>query len=101
MNQGTDPCRKQLRSIAREAMLEKGLLPDFSAAVIAETNAITKPAPADASFRDLKSLLWVSIDNDDSRDLDQLSVAVPFAQGVKVLVAIADVDAIVKRGSAI
>jgi len=83
-------------------MLERGLLPDFSAAVVAETEAICKPAQADPSFRDLRSLLWVSIDNDDSRDLDQLSVAVPLADGgVKVLVAIADVDAIVKSGSAI
>jgi VacB/RNase II family 3'-5' exoribonuclease len=83
-------------------MLERGLLPDFSAAVVVETDAIGKPAEADPSFRDLRSLLWVSIDNDDSRDLDQLSVAVPIAGGaVKILVAIADVDAIVKRGSAI
>jgi len=83
-------------------MLERGLLPDFSAAVLVETNAIAKPAEADPSFRDLRSLLWVSIDNDDSRDLDQLSVAVPMAGGtVKILIAIADVDAIVKKGSAI
>jgi VacB/RNase II family 3'-5' exoribonuclease len=83
-------------------MLERGLLPDFSAAVIAETDAIGKPAEAAPSIRDLRSLLWVSIDNDDSRDLDQLSVAVPMAGGgVKILVAIADVDAIVKSGSAI
>jgi len=77
-------------------MLERGLLPDFSAAAIAETNAISKPAPADASLRDLRSLVWASIDNDDSRDLDQLSVAVPMSgDAVKILVAIADVDAIV------
>jgi exoribonuclease R len=68
-------------------------LPDFSAAVVGETNAIGKPADADSSFRDLQSLPWVSIDNDDSRDLDQLSVAVLIAGGaVKILVAIADVD---------
>ena len=102
MNRRKDPSRGQLRSIARRAMLERGLLPDYSAAVKAETAAINEPAQADASFRDLRSLLWVSIDNDDSRDLDQLSVATPIAgEGVKVLVAIADVDAIVKRGSAI
>ena len=83
-------------------MLEKGLLPDFSAAVRTETDAIDKPAIADASFRDLRSLPWVSIDNDDSRDLDQLSVAVPIAGGtVKILVAVADVDAVVKKASAI
>jgi len=83
-------------------MLEKGLLPDFSAAARAQTNAIGKAAMADASIRDLRSLAWVSIDNDDSRDLDQLSVAVPAADGMtKILVAIADVDAVVKKGSPI
>jgi exoribonuclease-2 len=83
-------------------MLERGLLPDFSAAVLVETEAIGKPATADPSFRDLRSLPWTSIDNDDSRDLDQLSVAVPMSgDAVKILVAVADVDAIVKKGSAI
>ena len=102
MNRAINPNRDQLRSIARRAMLERGLLPDFSAAVLVETDAIGEPAHADSSFRDLRGLLWVSIDNDDSRDFDQLSVAVPMAGGaVKILVAVADVDAIVKRGSAI
>lgn len=84
-------------------MVERGLLPDFSPAAIAETNAITSAAKdSGASVRDLRDLLWASIDNDDSRDLDQLSVAEPPARGaVKVFVAIADVDAIVRRGSAI
>lgn len=84
-------------------MLERGLLPDFSAAAVAQTAAITQAATdTDPSVRDLRSLIWASIDNDDSRDLDQLSVAVPMAgQGVKILVAVADVDAVVKKGSAI
>src|SRR5450759_2361248 len=102
MNQAV-PARSQLRSIARRAMLQRGMLPDFSAAVLAETDSITRAATAiGASIRDLRSLLWASIDNDDSRDLDQLSVAVPNAGGaVKILVAVADVDAIVKKDSAI
>ncbi len=83
-------------------MLQRGLLPDFSAAVIAETNQIAHAAiAADATTRDLRGLLWASIDNDDSRDLDQLSVAVPGQAGVKILIAIADVDALVKKDSAI
>ena len=84
-------------------MIERGLLPYFSAAVLAETNAITRvPVDRDASVRDLRGLLWASIDNDDSRDLDQLSVAIPLGGGrVKILVAVADVDAVVKTGSAI
>jgi len=82
-------------------MLERGLLPDFSAAVRAELASITAPAKAEAALRDLRQLLWVSIDNDDSRDLDQLSVAVTDAGRITILVAIADVDAIVTKGSAI
>src|SRR6204780_1628473 len=103
MNQATAPCRNQLKSIARRAMRERGLLPDFSAEVVAETDAITKPAAAsDPSLRDLRGLLWASIDNDDSLDLDQLSVAEQLPGGaVKILVAIADVDAVVKKDSAI
>src|ERR1700680_2916866 len=97
------PGKDELQSIAHEAMLQRGLLPDFSPAVIAETNQITKAAAASgAAIRDLRGLLWASIDNDDSRDLDQLSVAEPVAGGVvKILVAIADVDALVKKDSAI
>jgi exoribonuclease-2 len=95
--------RKELRVIARRVMTERGLLPDFSAEATAEADAITKPA-ADSgpSIRDLSGLLWASIDNDDSRDLDQLSVSEPLAGGaVKILVAVADVDATVRKDSAI
>ena len=95
--------KNDLRVIAHEVMLQRGLLPDFSAAVVAETRNIAGPAAAaEPAIRDLRGLLWVSIDNDDSRDLDQLSVAEPMQNGaVKILVAIADVDALVKRDSAI
>src|SRR6202521_2258209 len=95
--------RDELQLIAHEAMLKRGLLPDFSPAVIAETNQITQAAAASgAAIRDLRGLLWASIDNDDSLDLDQLSVAEPVAGGaVKILVAIADVDALVKKDCAI
>jgi exoribonuclease R len=92
-----------LGSIARRAMLERGLLPEFSAAALTQSDAITGPAAAAGSaIRDLRALLWASIDNDDSRDLDQLSVAQPLGGGaVKILVAIADVDAVVRRSSPI
>jgi VacB/RNase II family 3'-5' exoribonuclease len=92
-----------LSVIARRAMLERGLLPDFSAAALKQTDDITGPAAAAGpAIRDLRELLWASIDNDDSRDLDQLSVAQPQGGGaVKILVAIADVDAVVRRGSPI
>src|SRR5258707_13645320 len=103
MNKTTTPCRHQLRSIARRAMLQRGLLPDFSAEVVAETSSIANAATAaDPSLKDLRRLLWASIDNDDSLDLDQLTVAEQLPGGaVKILVAIADVDAIAKKGSAI
>lgn len=84
-------------------MLQRGLRPDFSSEALAEATALAgAAAEASASIRDLRGLLWASIDNDDSRDLDQLSVAEPLAGGaVKVLVAIADVDASVRKDSAI
>jgi VacB/RNase II family 3'-5' exoribonuclease len=83
-------------------MVAHGLLPDFSAEVLAEVRRLGGAAGEDDDgvVRDLTHLSWLSIDNDDSRDLDQLSVAEPLAGGVvKVLVAIADVDALVKAGS--
>ncbi len=84
-------------------MVARGLLPEFSPAALAEASALGPAAPeAGASPRDLRGLLWASIDNDDSRDLDQLSVAEALPGGaVKILVAIADVDASVPKGSAI
>ena len=92
-----------LTAIARQAMIEHGLQPDFSpeaqrqADSASQTAASTRP-----KIRDLRALLWSSIDNDDTRDLDQLVVAEPLAGGiVKILVAIADVDALVQRGSPI
>lgn len=81
-------------------MTGRGLLPTFSPAVLAELEGVPN-APSDATLKDLRALPWVSIDNDDSRDLDQLSVG-SRANGVTTLrVAIADVDAVVRKGSAI
>jgi VacB/RNase II family 3'-5' exoribonuclease len=90
-------------------MLERGLLPDFSAAVLAELAAIRSSATAsadsvrsDGSARDLRDLLWASIDNDDSLDLDQLTFAEALpGDKTRILVAVADVDRLVKDGSAI
>ncbi len=95
--------RADLKQIARRAMVEKGLEPDFSRDVLAELGRIHGPAPAGGpGVRDLRDRLWVSIDNDDSRDLDQLTVAELLAGGsVKIFVAVADVDSVVAKGSAI
>jgi VacB/RNase II family 3'-5' exoribonuclease len=93
--------RDILTTIARQAMLDAGLLPDFSAQAQTQANSLTRPV-TDGSARDLRGADWVSIDNDDSRDLDQLSVAqIVDGSTTRLLVAIADVDAAVNRGSAI
>jgi exoribonuclease-2 len=103
MNQRRPRHRSTLRDIATEAMFDRGLEPEFSRAVQQQVDAMDGPARADNdSIIDLTSLPWCSIDNDDSRDLDQLSVAEDLGGGViKVLVAIADVDALVKIGTPI
>jgi VacB/RNase II family 3'-5' exoribonuclease len=95
--------RSFIKKIARRVMMERGLFPDFSAQALAELDGIHGPAKrTEESTRDLRNLLWCSIDNDDSRDLDQLTVAAAMPNGAaKVLVAIADVDAIVKKRSAL
>jgi exoribonuclease-2 len=95
--------RYDLRDIAHNAMLYHGLAPDFPQAALDDARAMTAARPeAAASIRDLRDLLWCSIDNDDSRDLDQLSVAEAIGKGAtRIMVAVADVDALVKAGSAI
>ncbi len=92
-----------LRAIAHQAMLDRGLEPDMPPAVFQQLREIQGPArDADPSIRDLRQLLWCSIDNDHSMDLDQLTVAERLDAGaVKVLVAIADVDALVKTDTPI
>ena len=91
--------RELLQDIAHQAMLERGLAPDFSDAVQRQVADINAPA-SDDSLRDLRNLLWCSIDNDDSRDLDQLTVAEDLGGGkVRCLIAVADVDALVKKGT--
>jgi exoribonuclease-2 len=89
--------RRFLQEIAREAMRDRGFEPDFSRAAEAQVAALPGPAAPDGR-RDLRDLIWCSIDNDDSRDLDQLSVARTNSTGdVTILVAVADVDALVRR----
>ena len=95
--------RSELQRIARQAMLERGLQPDFDRLALSQLDAIVGPAsPNSDSLPDLRSLLWCSIDNDDSTDLDQLSVAEDLGSGVvKILVAVADVDALVSKATPI
>ncbi len=92
-----------LHRIAVEAMRERGLLPAFTPQALQEAEAARHSGPERAGdIRDLRQLPWFSIDNDDTRDLDQLNVGEPLAGGaVRLLVAVADVDAMVRAGGAI
>ena len=93
--------RDRLRAIAVSAMRARGLDPEFPPDALRQAAALDGPPRAtEEPVRDLRALLWCSIDNDESRDLDQLSVAEPLTGGAaRVLVAIADVDAAVARSS--
>ncbi len=93
--------RALLQKIARYAMLDKGFLIDFPSSVMATLSGLQEMALKIADpVRDLRNLSWCSIDNDDSEDLDQLSVAIPMSSGkVKILVAVADVDSVVNKKS--
>jgi exoribonuclease-2 len=92
-----------LASIAHQAMIDRGLEPDFSKEAEQQLATIGAPANENTStIRDLRNLLWCSIDNDDSRDLDQLTVAEDKGNGeVRIMIAVADVDALVNRSTPI
>jgi exoribonuclease-2 len=101
-----DPARPRLEDLAemaRQAMRQHGLDPELPPEVLRQLAEIPGPAEdTDPSIRDLRDLLWASIDDDDSRDLDQLTVArAGDGGGVTILVAIADVDALVPCDSPI
>jgi exoribonuclease-2 len=95
--------RSALAALARQAMIDRGFEPDFPQPARDELAAITGAAIAEpASVRDMREMLWASIDNDDSRDLDQLSVAEALTgDRVTIMVAVADVDALVHKASAL
>jgi exoribonuclease-2 len=94
-----------LLAMAEQLMRENGFAPEFPPQVsqqLAELKATPPQAAPGADTRDLRSLLWSSIDNDTSRDLDQIEVAERLPDGsVKVMVGIADVDAFVPKDSPI
>jgi exoribonuclease-2 len=80
-------------------MQTNGFEPDIPAAALAQANAARSDAAPEPGVRDLRGLPWSSIDNDDSRDLDQIEVCVSEKGVTRVLVGIADVDALVPSGS--
>jgi len=91
-----------LLDIARQTMVEEGFSPEFPADVRQEVSRLlSQEDPSTKSQRDLRSLLWSSIDNQSSRDLDQVEFVEQLENGtVRVLIGIADVDVFVNKGSA-
>jgi VacB/RNase II family 3'-5' exoribonuclease len=94
-----------LQAIARQIMAERGFEPEFppeASAQLANLKAHPPQIAATGDIRDLRNLLWSSIDNDTSRDLDQIEVVQQLSNGdVKVMIGIADVDAFVVQGTPI
>jgi VacB/RNase II family 3'-5' exoribonuclease len=105
----TQPLHFNLITAAHAAMIEHGFKPDFPEGTDAELAKIlgdkTPPAASVSfgpMFRDMRSLLWSSIDNDTSKDLDQIEWAERLSDGrIRVLVGVADVDSKVSRGTVI
>ena len=96
------PGNDDLVAIARRVLAESGFDPNFPADARAQLDRIAAPAPATPGARDLRGLLWSSIDNATSRDLDQVEVAERLPDGsIRLLVGIADVDALVPKGTAL
>ena len=92
-----------LQRLAIAAMRTRGLKPEFSAEAALEAEALRlRPPEAEADVQDLRGLLWFSIDNHDTRDMDQLSWAEALPGGeARLLVAVADVDVVVRPDGAI
>src|SRR5579862_2518110 len=98
-----NPTHLDLQATAKQLMLAHGFQPDFAPAVQDQLVALKNQPPQlmnQNDVRDLRNLLWSSIDNDTSRDLDQIEVAERLANGdTKILVGIADVDVFVPKQS--
>jgi exoribonuclease-2 len=100
----THPTHFNLVAAAHASMIEHGFQPDFPAGTQTELAAIeAQPAvPAADGLADLRNLLWSSIDNDTSKDLDQIEWAEQLPDGrIRVLIGVADVDARVSKGTVI
>jgi len=101
----SNPSHLDLQATAKQIMLDHGFEPEFPAAVSEQLAQLKQNPPAVAAtgdIRDLRNLLWSSIDNDTSRDLDQIEVAAAASNGdVKIMIGIADVDAFAAKQSPI
>src|SRR5579859_5682229 len=96
-----NPSHLDLQAMAKQIMQQYGFEPEFPPQVpqqLADLKAHLPQIAASKDVRDLRNLLWSSIDNDTSRDLDQIEVAERASNGdVKIMVGIADVDAFVQK----
>src|SRR5579872_7013194 len=94
-----NPTHLDLQATAKQIMEEHGFEPDFPPQVSQQLSSFKElKIPIDGKVRDLRDLLWSSIDNDTSRDLDQIEVAEHVSNGdVKVMIGVADVDAFVAK----
>ncbi|AOW14970.1 ribonuclease II [Hydrogenophaga crassostreae] len=103
MNHALINHRTNLSTLAAWAMFSRGLEPEFPVAALEQLASFKGAATGSGGgIRDLTDRDWCSIDNDDSRDLDQLSLSEPMPRGgLRVFVAVADVDALVKKGTPI
>jgi exoribonuclease-2 len=91
-----------LTDLAKQVLRSRGLQPDFTNGVLKQLEQINSPSPPYGKYEDLRHLLWCSIDNDDSKDLDQLTYGEKNADGnTTIWIAVADVDALLKKDSAI
>ncbi|HKV79156.1 MAG TPA: RNB domain-containing ribonuclease [Candidatus Sulfotelmatobacter sp.] len=97
--QDANPSQLDLQATAKEIMQQYGFEPDFPTSVSTQlANLGQQPQVSPRDVRDMRNLLWSSIDNDTSRDLDQIEVVERASNGdVKVMVGIADVDAFVAK----
>jgi VacB/RNase II family 3'-5' exoribonuclease len=101
MSESHDIANHSLLGFAEHALREQEFDPTFGPEVTAEVAGLRQQAGG-AAPRDLRALLWSSIDNSESRDLDQVEVAEALPQGdIRIMIGIADVDAYVTLGSAV
>src|SRR5438309_2677452 len=90
-----------LQAIAREVMTRNGFLTDFSPDAKRQAEQAREPDFSNLKIQDMSPLLWSSIDNDDSRDFDQIEYVKKEKAGTRLYVAIAQVDPFARRDSAI
>jgi exoribonuclease-2 len=86
---------RTLEEIANQVMEQRGFLAEFSKEALAQAASIQEPASALQGAKDLRDLLWVSIDNEESKDLDQIT----YAEKDKIFVGVADVDGLIKKNT--